>query len=715
LQDLSLQIRRLDVQMKACYLWTVECRHSHAMILAGGILFAGGDDEVAALDRETGQVIWTGPVEGRAFGLCVANDSLYASTDRGHIHCFRHVVASAPKVVRETIRNDPYPQDGLSARYERAAREILRRNPAPGGYCLVLDGGEGRLAFELARQSDLKIVAVESDATLADRARRSLDEAGLCGRVVVHHVPPGRLPYTSYFANLVVSDGLLCGRPYPQAREVLRVLRPYGGMVAFAAVTEEGIERRMSGWGQGLSAEWQVAAADGLTWGLFTRGSLDGAGQWTHLYGEPGNSACSGDTLLAGPLTTQWFGAPGPRDMIDRHHRNVPPLARDGRLFIPGDCVVFAVDAYNGAPLWRLDVPDSRRLGAFLDCGNMTVDDRALYVAVGEECRTYDVRTGRPGMIFHMPQLVEDEPHQWGYVAHAGSLLFGSGCKAGASYTQTSYEADLALWNQNMKLVTSDYLFAQDRGNGALLWTYRDGLVLNTTITLAAGRLYFLETHCPAARADQTGRMPVKVLFAEGDQNLVALEQSTGRVVYKKKLDVRHFGEPVYLNAGRGVLLLSGSRMIDDSVRYYYDAFDAESGRELWRADHDSELPTDGEHGEYNRHPTIVGDTVYAWPYAYVLGTGERLPGWKFDRRGHGCGGISASAHCLFWRGGNPWMYDLRPQGGPARLNSVSRPGCWLNMIPAGGVLLIPEASSGCTCGFPLQTSLAYIPESSLQ
>ena len=28
----------------------------------------------------------------------------------------------------------------------------------------------------------------------------------------------------------------------------------------------------------------------------------------------------------------------------------------------------------------------------------------------------------------------------------------------------------------------------------------------------------------------------------------------------------------------------------------------------------------------------------------------------------------------------------------------------------AGGMVLIPEASSGCTCGFPLQTSLGYRP-----
>jgi hypothetical protein len=32
-------------------------------------------------------------------------------------------------------------------------------------------------------------------------------------------------------------------------------------------------------------------------------------------------------------------------------------------------------------------------------------------------------------------------------------------------------------------------------------------------------------------------------------------------------------------------------------------------------------------------------------------------------------------------------------------------------MIPAGGLLLIPEASSGCSCKhFPVQTSLGFVP-----
>ncbi len=108
--------------------------------------------------------------------------------------------------------------------------------------------------------------------------------------------------------------------------------------------------------------------------------------------------------------------------------------------------------------------------------------------------------------------------------------------------------------------------------------------------------------------------------------------------------------------------------------------------------------------------PVLVGGTVYSDPLAYRLQDGEPVAGWKFDRHGHGCGGLAASAGALFWRGGNPWRWDLKPGAKPARLNTETRPGCWINMIPACGLLFVPEASSGCTCAFPLQTSLAYAP-----
>src|SRR3990170_5424364 len=151
--------------------------------------------------------------------------------------------------------------------------------------------------------------------------------------------------------------------------------------------------------------------------------------------------------------------------------------------------------------------------------------------------------------------------------------------------------------------------------------------------------------------------MPVKQLFDGGEQYLVALEIKTGRVVFRNKIDVSNFAEPIYLNYANGIVLLSGSRLVGEIIRYYYYAFDSLLGGAVWSTSDDTELAADGAHGAYNRHPTIIDNTVYAWPYAYNLGTGERLSGWKMDRRGHGGGGVSASAQGLFLRGLNPRVY----------------------------------------------------------
>jgi outer membrane protein assembly factor BamB len=712
LNNITIQISELSKKMKDCYLWTVACEYPHSMIIAGDVLFLGGEDKIAAFKADSGKAIWAAPVDGKAFGLSVVNGGLYVSTDRGKIHCFKSNVKGGKKVITAKKDANPFQDDNLTQLYDKAAEYIIKQTGITKGYCLVLGCGKGRLAYELARRSDLKIIVVEEDADEVAAARNAIDKAGLSGRVVVHHKNSATLPYTKYFANLVISDQTLrTGKLPSSADEVFRILRPYGGIIAFVLPKNKFNRKELEKWERPFLDNWKLHNTGEIVLAWTKRKELEGAGEWTHIYAEPGNTACSGDEIVKGDMVVQWFGRPGPRYMIDRHHRNVPPLFKDGRLFAPGDNVVFAVDAYNGTIEWKIEVPNSRRLGAFLDCGSMAVDDQVLYVAAEDKCYGFDVRTGRRRITYKIPQLIRSEPREWGYVAYSGNILFGSGRRQGASYTETSYEADDSLWNRNMKVVVSDYLFAMRKARRRLLWKYQDGLILNTTITLGGGRIYFIETHSPKALADNLGRMPVKTLFAEGDQYLVALDNRTGKIVFKEKIDVSNLEEPVYINYAKDILLLSGSRLLGDSIHYYYCAFDARSGKVHWQADHKTELAIDGEHGEYNRHPTIIDDTVYAWPYAYNLKTGKRIEGWKFDRHGHGCGGLSASARCLFWRGGNPWMYDLGPNGGPRRLNRVTRPGCWINIIPAGGLVLIPESSSGCTCGFPLQTSLAFIPE----
>jgi hypothetical protein len=41
-------------------------------------------------------------------------------------------------------------------------------------------------------------------------------------------------------------------------------------------------------------------------------------------------------------------------------------------------------------------------------------------------------------------------------------------------------------------------------------------------------------------------------------------------------------------------------------------------------------------------------------------------------------------------------------------MTGVTRPACYMSMVAADGLILMPEGSSVCTCGIPLQTSVAF-------
>lgn len=706
---LRSRLAEIEKELPRCTNWDIACEYPHAAILAGDTIFAGGEDRIAAFSTENGKILWTAPVAGDAYSIIAVNGRLLVSTGQGRIYCFERIPKRAGDHLACAAGN-PYSRDELTGLYQDAADRIIKQTKVTQGYCLVLDAEKGRLAYELAKRTDLKIVGVESSPAKAAQAREAIDKAELYGRVVIFEGELADLNLTSFFANLIVSDAAVaCGKNPKSPEEVGRLLRPEGGTI-FVFQPNDVPEQCPRINKPKLHQWYRTATSDQQASVPYVRGPLPGAGEWTHQHADAGQTACSKDKLVRSPVELQWFGRPGPRTMIDRHHRNVAPLYKNGRLFVPGDQIVYAVDAYNGTVLYDIKVPDSRRLGVFLDCSNLALDDNYLYVAAGDKCLSFDVRTGKQQKEYTIAQAA-DQQKQWGFLAYQGDTLFGSVTTGDAHYTATSYDADLALWYRNMKLVVSESLFALDKPSGADLWRYKKGLIVNTTISAAGDKIFFIETRGQKALKSSESRLAVKTLFDGAQIYLTALDHRTGRTVYSQPVDLTNIEEPVYLNCSDGIVLVSGSRLENDSVVYHYYAFAAADGIPVWSASHNSELRTDGGHGEYNRHPTIIGDTVYAWPYAYNLKSGARIKGWKFSRRGHGCGGVSASASAMFWRGYNPWMYDLRTGGGPVRLNAVSRPGCWINTIPAGGLILLPEASSGCTCGFPIQTSMAFIPQ----
>ena len=100
----------------------------------------------------------------------------------------------------------PYASDSLTAAYEAAAQRIIDQTGIKKGYCLVYGCGEGRLAFELAKRSDLMIIGVDTDINKINTAVTKLMSAGVYGaRVTTRHVSSlSSLDFSKHFFNLIV-------------------------------------------------------------------------------------------------------------------------------------------------------------------------------------------------------------------------------------------------------------------------------------------------------------------------------------------------------------------------------------------------------------------------------------------------------------------------------------------------------------------------------
>ncbi|MEE3001232.1 MAG: PQQ-binding-like beta-propeller repeat protein [Planctomycetota bacterium] len=86
--ELGARIDSLAAAMKDCFKWRAPCSHPYAIVLAGDLVIAGGDDEVAAYDAVDGSLAWSAPLSGAAHGLAVDDGVLYVTTDSGELYCF---------------------------------------------------------------------------------------------------------------------------------------------------------------------------------------------------------------------------------------------------------------------------------------------------------------------------------------------------------------------------------------------------------------------------------------------------------------------------------------------------------------------------------------------------------------------------------------------------------------------------------------------------
>ena len=95
---LRKSIADLDDEMEnKCHLWRRKDSPAYSFLLAGDTLFCGRDGRVTAAQTSDGAEAWSAEVDGRAYGLAVAQGRLFVSTDVGRIYCFQPGTVAASK------------------------------------------------------------------------------------------------------------------------------------------------------------------------------------------------------------------------------------------------------------------------------------------------------------------------------------------------------------------------------------------------------------------------------------------------------------------------------------------------------------------------------------------------------------------------------------------------------------------------------------------
>ncbi len=661
--------------------WTIEAPDCGdiSLIQAGKTVISAGPRKVTAINVESRSVTWTTQVDGEPRGLAVADGRLYVSTDSGTIHCFDGHHSGRAKVIRAKSKR---PSDDEDPVYAAAAGEIIKRTGITEGFCLDLGCGNGQLACELARRTKLQIHAIDPDARNVTAAREKLDAARLYGvRVTVHQGDPAATPYPDYFANLIVSGrSVTQGAQSVPAAEMLRMQRPYGGATCI-----------------GKPGSMKVNL----------RGPLEGTGKWTHQYCDASNTCCSADAMAKGPLEMLWFDSPDLRTP-NRHGRSPAPLFKDGRLFVEGLDAIRAVDAYNGRVLWESRVPGIGRpyhqehlMGVAGTNSNFCVAADSVYVRTGGRCIRIDAATGKQLAEFKAPNQPDGKPGTWGYVACVDGVLFGTLANREHVVPYRYGKADM-----QEQFTESLALFAMDAMSRKFKWSYvAEESIRHNAIAIGGGRVYLIDR--ALAVEVERGKKPAES-HPHPTGELLALDAETGTVVWRESEDI--YGTMLALSEPHDALLMSyqATRFrLSSELGGRFTVFRASNGHRLW----DREI-------DYRSRPVINDRTVYAEPGAYDLLTGDPLrrlsstadnqEPWQFTRS-YGCGIISGSRNLLLFRSATLGYVDLLRNAGTENFGGI-RPGCWINALPVGGLVLLPDTTNVCTCSYLNKASIALQP-----
>ena len=663
-----------------------------ALIKSGSRIYIGSEKRLLAFhlpldekgDSPISKPVWEMELDGTPSSLVAADDKLFASTLEGRIYCFGDASKSDPASPQKHV----LPANLLAS--DEAARlrveGILQSTGVRDGYC-VLFGlfGNGADAFvgELVRQSQLRIVLIESDPKVANAFRGRLRAAGLGGdRVEVLVGDPHEIELPPYFASLAIINSLsqdAAERTGITAR-VFSSLRPFGGVACFPVSANE--TPKLAGL---PSTAWKSAGE----WMLLVReGALPDSADWSHEHADAANTRVSKDKRVKAPLGLLWFGGPSNDAILPRHGHGPQPQVVDGRLFIEGMDMLRAMDIYTGRVLWEASLPGvgdlydntAHQPGANASGTNYVATHDGIYVAFGKSCVKLDPVTGQQVRQFQLPPEANakgKEPPTWGYLNVAENYLVGGADPLFNPGLESSRSAN-DNYSFSRRLVVMD----RDRGNEVWTAVARNGFRHNA-ICIGGGRMYCIDR----MSGPELSRLKRRGQDAPLKPRLVVFDLASGKELWSTEQDV--FGTWLSYSAERDVLVEAG-RVASDTIS------DEPKGMRAYRASGGSVL---WENMSFSGPAMLHHDTILMAGKACDLLTGaprmreHPLSGepveWTWSRN-YGCNTPLASEHLLTFRSGAAGYLDFCNDGGTGNFGGF-RSSCSNNLIVAGGLLTAPD------------------------
>ena len=331
--------KSVQTEFKTDRLWSGELPDgfSQVFLQADQQVVAGGKGaigffNIADLKRGKAKPTAHADLKNETWTVLAADDRLFAITLDGQLHCFGSK--------QTKTQHHPIPPRAKLPVNPAAAAKVNGWIHSPEnahGHGLLLGGADVSVIHELLRQTALRLTVVEADAAKVSSLRELLTAAGFYGeRVTVHHhTKPLAFAAQPHFANVVMVNGKAASNlTQASLKNIFRAVRPYGGVLCVKNAASKLDKTKITGGAiQRMGGDL-----------LFTRaGALPGAADWSHQYGDAGQSVVSKDQLVKAPLGLLWFGGPPNDKILPRHGHGPSPQVAGGRLFIEGADMIRAV------------------------------------------------------------------------------------------------------------------------------------------------------------------------------------------------------------------------------------------------------------------------------------------------------------------------------------------------------------------------------------